>query len=154
MSARNLNMKLYNVVIGKRNERLRAILVFTATRGSVILSDLKQDLGMNQSSAQTAVQELTDRKLIAFTEEAGIKGVRNRYTVLSHTEADLDAKLPINRVMALAAGFTTGTYRAPVTVVERPLPKKVVRDPLDIMLMGHGPAPSLLFRNTYAQAAA
>jgi len=156
MTMRDLTIKRYNRLIGVRNTGMRQALNFIAELDTATVNDLISNLQMTRTTAQKAVQELCERRLLTFTEECGIKGVRKRYSVVAHTEAELDHHLPISTDMAVAAGFYL--YTRPPAVVRPELPqvhvgRVVHRDPMDIALMGHGVAPSVLFwRENVAQA--
>lgn len=123
-----------------RNQRLHDLLAFAQSKVTVTSQDIFAQFGWSESRIRTALLDLVNLGFMEKDGESYFDGstpkarYRYRFKVLPYSKEQLHRDLPVS-----AAMMSTSKVNSSVR-----------RDPLDIYLMGHGIAPSILFRNNHA----
>lgn len=115
-----------------RNLNLHEILRYVTTVKECYIQDIMKYFDMSESRIRAATNDLIAEGFMAKLLEAReTGGKRYRFRATDYSLGDLHRKFPV-------------TAKAAKPRVNM----SVTRDPLDTYLMGHGPAPSLLFRSS------
>lgn len=140
----------YTQITEERHVDLRRVLKFIAQTESITSVDLDVEFNWSRGKTHTALVDLIKYNLIQTVRcDSNTEGAIRRfhYAVIAHTEADLNKHLPITADMARSHNFLVLQSKVP-TAPRVKNQTAVRRDPFVALLMGSGPAPSILSRNS------
>ncbi len=143
----------YNVATGARNQLLRKIVKFIASsEEGACRSDLEDEFRIGKNMSRTAVVDLMNYNVIGVLREEKVGGAVCHYyrTLLAaDDEKYLDSIMPQDLQTALAYNYAvTKNLTEGVLKEKHTVNNCVCRDPLDVLLMGNGEAPSLAFHRS------
>jgi hypothetical protein len=147
-------MKRFTKAVAQRNVNFLKAIEFIAESGTVTIMDLTTHFGFNSSStARKMIRELTEMELIELSHKGDPSG-RSKYGTTHHRLCEGTSERAANMfpvrpedVTAFDALFDQRqheSYKQPAA----PTVVNVHRDPMDILLMGTGRAPSLNFKDS------